>query len=312
MRLDAAIARSLIRPASHIHSKDQSMSISSTQMRLQRRSWFAVWAAPMPIWFTLFFLGPLGLLVAISFWSVQNYRLTPDINLSAWRYIMGLDFLWSSFWLSYGLGLLSAMLVSLLAFPASYAIAFLVSPRQRLMLLGLALAPFFTSYLVRIYSLQVFLSEGGVLPQLARAVGLSGSSMLNTYFALFLGHATLTLPIVLVLQTLALANIDRSELAAASNLGARPVNVLTRIILPAARTGLSVGVLFAFLLCYAEFVSATYLGGGRFQTMPILLTDMIRGGQQWPRAAALSLMMMAILLATSLLAVLWAYRKAGR
>lgn len=299
-------------PALPHHSKDQPMSLSSAQMRLKRRAWFSLWAAPMPVWFTLFFLGPLALLVAMSLWSVHNYRLTPDINLDAWRYVLGLEFLWGSFWLSFGLALLSAVLVSLLAFPASYAMAFLVSDRQRLMLLGLALAPFFTSYLVRIYSLQVFLAEGGVLPQLASKLGFDGSSMLNSYFALFLGHATLTLPVVLVLQTLALANIDRSELAAASNLGARPVYVLTRIVLPAARTGLTLGTLFAFLLCYAEFVSATYLGGGRFQTMPILLTDLIRGGQQWPRAAAVSLLMMAVLLATSLVAVLWAYRKAGR
>ncbi len=288
------------------------MSLVPAQMRLRRCAWFSLWATPLPAWLTLFFLGPLALLVSISFWSVRNYRLTPDLRLQAWHYVLNLDFLWSVFWQSYGLALLSAALVSLLAFPASYAMAFVVTPRSRLMLLAFAVAPFFTSYLVRVYSLQVFLAEGGVLPRLFQGLGLGGSSMLNTYPALFLGHATLTLPVVLVLQTLALTNIDRAELSAAANLGARPVRVLTRIILPAARPGLAIGALFAFLLCYAEFVSATYLGGGRFQTLPILLTDLIRGGQQWPRAAVMSLLMMVVLLASSFITVLWAYRKKGR
>ncbi|WP_246057723.1 ABC transporter permease [Arenibacterium halophilum] len=265
----------------------------------------------MPVWLLLFFAVPLGLLVAISFWSVVNYRLTPDATLAAWRHVLGLDFLWASFWRSYGLSMASAVVISLLAFPASYAMAFVAAPRQRLILLGLAIAPFFTSYLVRIYSWQVFLTEGGVISSIVQAFGGKGDSLLNTYFALFLGHATLALPVVLILQTIALANVDRTGISAAANLGARPRAILFRVILPAARPGLTLGLLFAFLLSYAEFVSASYLGGGAFQTLPILVTDLVRAGQQWPRAAVVSLLMIASLLVTAFVTVLWAYREKG-
>ncbi|AHD03394.1 ABC transporter permease [Leisingera methylohalidivorans] len=278
---------------------------------LFNRAWQALWVLPLPAWLLLFFAVPLGLLVAISFWSVANYRLTPDATLSAWRYVLGLDFLWASFWRSYGLAMASAVAVSLLAFPASYAMAFVAAPRQRLILLGLAIAPFFTSYLVRIYSWQVFLAEGGVISSIVQALGGKGESLLNTYFALFLGHATLALPVVLILQTIALANVDRTGISAAANLGARPGAILLRVILPAARPGLTLGLLFAFLLSYAEFVSAAYLGGGAFQTLPILVTDLVRAGQQWPRAAVVSLLMIASLLATAFVTVLWAYREKG-
>lgn len=275
------------------------------------RVWQAIWILPLPIWLLLFFAVPLGLLVSISFWSVVNYRLTPDATLSAWRYVLSLDFLWTSFWRSYGLSMASAFGISLLAFPASYSMAFVATPRQRLILLGLAIAPFFTSYLVRIYSWQVFLTEGGVISSIVRAFGGKGESLLNTYFALFLGHATLALPVVLILQTIALANVDRTEISAAANLGARPGAILFRVILPAARPGLTLGLLFAFMLSYADFVSASYLGGGTFQTLPILVTDLVRAGQQWPRAAAVSLLMIATLLITAFLAVHWAYREKG-
>lgn len=275
------------------------------------RAWQALWVLPLPAWLLLFFAVPLGLLVAISFWSVVNYRLTPDASFAAWRYVLSLDFLWASFWRSYGLSLASAVAISLLAFPASYAMAFVTAPRQRLVLLGLAIAPFFTSYLVRIYSWQVFLAEGGVISSIVQAFGGKGESLLNTYFALFLGHATLALPVVLILQTIALANVDRVEISAAANLGARPGAILFRVILPAARPGLTLGLLFAFLLSYAEFVSAAYLGGGAFQTLPILVTDLVRAGQQWPRAAVVSLLMIASLLVTAFVTVLWAYREKG-
>ncbi|MFZ7094237.1 ABC transporter permease [Primorskyibacter sp. 2E233] len=278
---------------------------------LFNRAWQALWVLPLPVWLLLFFAVPLGLLVAISFWSVVNYRLTPDATLSAWRYVLGLDFLWASFWRSYGLSMASAVAISLLAFPASYAMAFLAAPRQRLILLGFAIAPFFTSYLVRIYSWQVFLTEGGVISSIVQAFGGKGESLLNTYFALFLGHATLALPVVLILQTIALANVDRTGISAAANLGARPGAILFRVILPAARPGLTLGLLFAFLLSYAEFVSASYLGGGTFQTLPILVTDLVRAGQQWPRAAVVSLLMIASLLVTAFVTVLWAYREKG-
>lgn len=278
---------------------------------LFRRAWPALWILPMPVWLLLFFAVPLGLLVAISFWSVVNYRLTPDATLAAWRHVLGLDFLWASFWRSYGLSMASAVVISLLAFPASYAMAFVAAPRQRLILLGLAIAPFFTSYLVRIYSWQVFLTEGGVISSIVHAFGGKGESLLNTYFALFLGHATLALPVVLILQTIALANVDRTGISAAANLGAPPRAILFRVILPAARPGLTLGLLFAFLLSYAEFVSASYLGGGAFQTLPILVTDLVRAGQQWPRAAVVSLLMIASLLVTAFVTALWAYREKG-
>ena len=91
------------------------------------RAWQALWVLPLPAWLLLFFAVPLGLLVAISFWSVVNYRLTPDATLSAWHYVLGLDFLWASFWRSYGLSMASAVAISLLAFPASYAMAFVAA-----------------------------------------------------------------------------------------------------------------------------------------------------------------------------------------
>lgn len=276
-----------------------------------RRIWLALWALPLPFWLLLFFVVPLGFLIAISFWSVQNFRLQPDATLDAWLYVLRLDYFWSSYWRSFSLSMGSALLVSLLAFPASYAISFVVAPERRLLFLGLALAPFFTSYLVRIYSWQVFLAAEGVIPSVLAQFGLHTGSLLNSYFALFLGHATLTLPVVLILQTIALVEVDRTQIAAAANLGARPRSSLFRIILPAARPGLTLGLLFAFLLTYAEFVSVTYLGGGAFQTLPILVTDMVRAGQQWPRAAVVSIMMILTLLVTAFLSVLWAYREKG-
>jgi spermidine/putrescine transport system permease protein len=288
-----------------------SLTASMTRARLGARLWQLLWALPLPIWLGLFFILPLLMLIALSFWTVQNFRLTPAASVDAWAYVLGLDYLWGIYWRTYALAFVSALLVSIIAFPASYALAFIVSPRSRLLLLGVAIAPFFTSYLVRVYSWQVFLVDGGVLPGLVSMLGGPGTSWLNTWFALFLGHATLALPVVLVLQTVALSSMDPTLLTASANLGARPRSALLRVVLPAARPGLVLGMLFAFLLSYAEFVSAAYLGGGAFQTLPILVADLVRAGQQWPRAAVVSILMIGTLLTTAFVTVLWAYKEKG-
>ena len=70
------------------------------------------------------------------------------------------------------------------------------------------------------------------------------------------------------------------------------------------------GALFAFIFSFGDFVTATYLGGGKFTTLSILIADTVKSGQQWPRAAVVSLVMIATLLVSALGAISYAYRRA--
>ena len=137
--------------------------------------------------------------------------------------------------------------------------------------------------------------------------------MLNTKFGTMVGYMTLTLPLVIILQTLSMANIDRNLIEAAQNLGAKPWKVIVRVILPSAKVGLIIGAVFCFILSFGDFVAPYYLGGSKPPTLPILIIDTTKSGQQWPRAAVVAVMMIVTLMIVAFTALKLAYnRKAVR
>lgn len=268
-----------------------------------------VWRLPLLIWQGLFFVGPLILMVAMSFWLVRNYRMEPDFVFKNWDRMLSRDYFWNAYQVTFLRASLAAALSSLMAFPASYALAFRVSEATRRWAIFFLIVPFFTSYLVRIYAWQVLLAESGPLNSVFGFAGLGPFTMLNSGFGAMVGYLTLVLPLVVILQTFSLAAIDRNLIEAAWNLGASPRATLFRVIVPAAKVGLIIGALFAFILSFGDFVSPFYLGGSKPPTLSILIIDTTKSGQQWPRAAVVAVMMILTLFAVAFAAVGAAYRR---
>ena len=266
-----------------------------------------VWRLPLLIWQGLFFLGPLVLMVAMSFWLVRNYRMEPAFVFDNWDRMLGRDYFWNAYWVTLWRATLAAVLATLIAFPAAFALAFRVSETTRRWAVFFLIVPFFTSYLVRVYAWQVLLAESGPLNAIIGGLGLGPFTMLNSGFGAMVGYLTLVLPLVVILQTFSLAAIDRNLIEAARNLGASPRATLTQVILPAAKVGLIVGAVFAFILSFGDFVSPFYLGGSKPPTLSILIIDTTKSGQQWPRAAVVAIMMIVTLFTVAFAAVGAAY-----
>lgn len=267
---------------------------------------------PIIIWQALFFIAPLIFMVAMSFFIVRNYRMTEAFEMKNWLKMMGRDYFWDSYGLTIGLAALATLVVMTVAFPAAYTLAFKVSENTRRWAVFLLIIPFFTSYLVRIFSWYVILAESGVINAMLGYIGLGPYIMLNTKFGTIVGYMTLTLPLVIILQTLSLANIDRSLVEAAHNLGCRPWRTVFRIVLPLARTGLIIAAVFCFILSFGDFVSPYYLGGSKPPTLPILIVDTVKSGQQWPRAAVVAVVMMVTLFIVAFGGIAAAYRRRVR
>ncbi|WP_343211969.1 ABC transporter permease (plasmid) [Aliisedimentitalea scapharcae] len=278
--------------------------------RLSRMAYRALWSLPLPIWLVGFFLGPMILLVWLSFWDVRNFLMTPDFQLANWQKILSANYFWAAYMRTFIIAMSASALATLVALPCALAISFFLSHRARLIILGLFVVPFFTSYLVRIYSWQIYLTENGIVMKTLAAIGIETGSLLNTPLALMVGLVTLTLPLVIVIQSISMLSLDRTLIDAAYNLGCGPRRVLFATVLPATRPGIVLGALFAFIFSFGDFVTATYLGGGRFTTLSILIADTVKSGQQWPRAAVVALMMIATLLVTALASITYAYRRA--
>ncbi len=267
------------------------------------------WRLPVIIWQILFFVAPLIFMVAMSFFLVKNYRMTEAFEFVNWAKMLSRGYFWDSYGLSLGLAALATIAATLLAFPAAYGLAFKVSETTRRWAIFFLIIPFFTSYLVRTFSWYVLLAEAGIVNEILSYIGLGPYTMLNTMFATVVGYLTLTLPLVIILQTLSMANIDRNLIEASHNLGAGRIRTIVSVIIPSAKIGLIIGALFCFILSFGDFVSPYYLGGSKPPTLPILIIDTTKSGQQWPRAAVIAVVMMITLMAVAFSAIKLAYKK---
>jgi spermidine/putrescine transport system permease protein len=267
------------------------------------------WRLPIIVWQLVFFVGPVLFMVAMSFFVVRNYRMMEAFEFANWERMLTRGFFWDSYWYTLFIASLSASIAMCIAFPAAWALAFRASENVRRWAVFLLVIPFFTSYLVRTFSWYVILAESGVLNVMLGYIGLGPFRMLNTHFGTIIGYLTLTLPLAVILQTVTMANIDRTLVEAARNLGCKPLATIWRVVLPLSKTGFIVAALFCFILAFGDFVAPFYLGGSQEPTLPILILDTTKSGQQWPRAAVVAIMMMLTLFTIAFTAIALAYRK---
>jgi spermidine/putrescine transport system permease protein len=267
------------------------------------------WRLPIIVWQCVFFAGPVLFMVAMSFFLVRNYRMTEAFDFANWERMLTRGFFWDSYLYTVMIAAASTVCAMCIAFPAAYALALRASETTRRWAIFLLIIPFFTSYLVRTFSWFVILSESGVINALLANIGLGPFTMLNTSFGTLVGYMTLTLPLVVILQTVTMANIDRSLIEAARNLGCKPMATIWQVIIPLSKTGLIIAAIFCFILSFGDFVAPFYLGGSQEPTLPILILDTTKSGQQWPRAAVVAIMMMLTLFAIAFAGIALAYRK---
>jgi len=269
------------------------------------------WRLPIILWQFVFFVGPVVFMIAISFFVVKNYRMTEAFEFVNWQKMLTRGYFWDSYWYTLFIASLSASVAMVVAFPAAWALAFRASDSVRRWAVFLLIIPFFTSYLVRTFSWYVILAESGVLNAILGYIALGPFRMLNTHFGTIVGYLTLTLPLAVILQTVTMASIDKTLIEAARNLGCKPLATIWRVVIPLSKTGMIIAALFCFILAFGDFVAPFYLGGSQEPTLPILILDTTKSGQQWPRAAVVAIMMMVTLFTIAFAAIALAYRKKG-
>lgn len=251
---------------------------------------------PTLVWQVAFFLLPLGFLVAMTFWSVRSFRLTPDFTIANWSMILNAGFFRSAFIYTFLMSLAAAVMASIAAFPVSYALTFRVSPGMKRLLVFMLVVPFFTSFPVRVYSMQIFFSPEGVINTAISWVGLEPVSVLNSPTGTMIGFLTLTAPLVILLQTFTLSAVDRQLIEAAHNLRCGRLPTILTVIIPSARVGLVIAAAFAFVLAFGDYISPQFLGGSNPPTLSILIADQVKSGNHWPRASVVAVIMIATLM----------------
>ena len=191
----------------------------------------------------------------------------------------------------------ATLIALLIGYPAAFAIARAPASRQTAMLF-LAILPFWTNYLIRTYAWIVLLNPAGLINNLLIGLGLRSESMtlLYTKPAVVLGLVYSYTPFVILAIYSALQRLDPSYAEASRDLGAGAFQTFLRITLPLTAPGVAAGAVFVFVLSIGNFVTPDLLGGGKFQMVGNLIYDQFLSARDWPFGAALSALLIGLMM----------------
>ena len=265
-------------------------------------------AAPAA-WLTLFFLVPLAVVFGISLATKEfgqppySDLLTTDkgtvqLTLHLSNYIRIFtdpsNIYINAFVSSIRIAAISTVFAVLIGYPMAYAIA-RAPDRWRNILLMLVILPFWTSFLLRVYALSGFLRGQGVINNTLGLFGIPPLTMMQTDFAVYVGIVYSYLPFFILPLYTNLVKLDPSLLEASADLGARPYRTFLSVTLPLSMSGVVAGAMLVFIPAIGEFVIPELLGGPGTQMIGRVLWDEFFSKTNWPRAAALAITMLIII-----------------
>ena len=250
-------------------------------------------------WLVVFFLVPIAI-VALYSVNVYSINLGPhSFTLGAWH-----DFLHSSvylrlFWKSVKMALIVSAIIVALAYPLAYYLA-LSGTKRKYVLLLLLIAPFLTSYLLRVLAWKVILGDQGVVNTFFFWIGLRSpnhpiSQLLYSRFAVILVLGYVWLPFVALPIFVSLESIDRRLLEAASDLGASRLWAFLRVTLPLSLPGVFAAFLFVFIPTLGEFVTPSLVGGASGYMYGNQIVDLFETGfPDWETGSVLALFLLGV------------------
>ena len=204
----------------------------------------------------------------------------------------------SLLWKSVRLGLTVTALCVLIGYPCAWVLAKTVGGRSREALFLLIILPFWSNSLVRIFSWAIVLRGNGVL-ELALDAILPVDLQLNLMFtptAIVLGLVHSYLPYVILTSYLSLQALDDTLIEAARSMGARRSTIFRRIVLPLSLPGLVAGAVLIFVPVVGSFMEPRILGGRHGTYYGTVVEDQFVAVFNWPLGAALSFILLAVVL----------------
>lgn len=192
---------------------------------------------------------------------------------------------------------LTALLCLCIGYPFAYFLA--RSPASaRPALLMMVMLPFWTSFLLRVYAWKGILADQGVLNKALMALGIVSEpiQMLYTDVSMLVGMTYVYLPFMILPLYANLVKMDYRLLEAAYDLGTTPFKAFWLITVPLSKAGIIAGFMLVFIPCVGEFVIPSLLGGPENQMIGRVLWDEMFTGNDWPRASALAVVMIALII----------------
>jgi len=267
------------------------------------------------LWLLALFLVPFIIVLKISLsdieLSIPPYTPTLDLQ-EGWQglkdFFAALDFenfvflttddlYWKAYISSVRIAAIATFMTLLVGYPIAYGMAN-APDHWRPTLMMLVILPFWTSFLIRVYSWMGILSGEGYLNQLLMGLGLIGEplTILNTNTAVYIGIVYTYLPFMILPIYSALERLDGSLLEAAEDLGCSRLTAFWLITVPLSKNGIIAGCFLVFIPTIGEFVIPSLLGGSRTLMIGKVLWEEFFNNRDWPVASAVAVILLLILI----------------
>ena len=193
--------------------------------------------------------------------------------------------------------LAATLLCLLLAFPLAYVIAFKAG-RYKNLILGLVILPFFVTFLIRTIAWKTILGDEGEVVGIMRDLGLLGPNqgLLATPGAVIGGLTYNFLPFMVLPIYVSLEKIDIALVDAAKDLYSSSTGAFRKVVLPLSLPGVFAGTLLVFIPASGDFINADYLGSTKTTMIGNVIQKQFLVVKDYPAAAALSMVLMVIIL----------------
>jgi spermidine/putrescine transport system permease protein len=268
------------------------------------RRWAATGAAwglalPAVVWLLAFAVAPIGFMVAMSFWKSTIFGTRPDFIFDNYGRIFANPLYLQQLLNTLRIAVLTTIISLIVSYPVALALSQLKG-RKKAVLVLLLFLPFWTSYVVRTFVWLPILGRNGAINQALLAAGLidqpldillynEGSVLLGLVYVYTL---FMTLPIYVALEQL-----DPALLEAARDLGARPLQIFARVILPLSLPGVISGSLMVFLLAVGAYVTPQLLGGPSGVMFGNIIAGQFLSNNNWAFGSALAVALIVVVFA---------------
>ncbi|GLS32575.1 ABC transporter permease subunit [Neomesorhizobium albiziae] len=217
----------------------------------------------MPIWLTVPAFGILLIVFGIPILRLLLTSLNaPALSVANYHAFFGQAANIRLLVQTVEISVVATAICVIIGYPTAYLIV-AASKRLRMVLLVLVLIPYLTSLLARTYAWIVILGDNGLVNKLLLDIGLISSPLQLLYnrFSVYVGMVHVMLPLMILPLVSVMLGIDKSLMAAARSMGARPFAAFWRVFFPLSLPGVRSGVLLVFILCLGFYITPAALGG---------------------------------------------------
>ena len=261
-------------------------------------------------------LFPLLILLTLSFWKQDYVDIIRTFSFDNYKAFFEKKIYYLILYRSIKISALVTLVTVLLAYPLAYFIAFRVQ-KNKIIWIILVTIPFWTSYLLRVFSWKVILGYSGVINSGLMSLGIISEPLEFLLYnpnavVITLAHAWAAVAILPIYVSL--EKIDRSLIEASKDLGENSFMTFIRVTLPLSLPGVIASSLLVFIPTVGDYVTPALVGGTRGLMIGNIIQSMFGKALNWPMGATLSIISMITVTAVvcTLLSIVYLLRKGAR